>query len=295
MSSLEATRATPADALVAYGAHLRRSALAALTRATYARGAAAYLDWLGDHPEHARALDDPHERDWAVRDYLGSLRDARRAPATVNLALAAINDLYRFRGLGPAAAKPMFVPDPPPRALSDAELRRLLRALEARERPRDRALVALMAFAGLRVAEVAALEVDDVSITARTGRVMVRRGKGDRAREVPLPGEARAALAAWLPLRPADGGVALFPGPGERPLSVRAMHRAVAGAGRAAGLELAPHVLRHTYLSRLVRRGVDLFTVAELAGHRRLETTRRYARPSAEDRQAAVESLALDY
>ena len=46
--------------------------------------------------------------------------------------------------------------------------------------------------------------------------------------------------------------------------------------GRAAGVELSAHVLRHTWVTRLVRAGNDVVLVADLAGHRKLETTRRY-------------------
>jgi site-specific recombinase XerD len=58
---------------------------------------------------------------------------------------------------------------------------------------------------------------------------------------------------------------------------------------------LSAHVLRHTFLTRMVRQGADLVLVAELAGHRRLETTRRYSLPSDADRLLAVERLQIDY
>jgi len=54
-------------------------------------------------------------------------------------------------------------------------------------------------------------------------------------------------------------------------------------------------VLRHTCLTNLVRRGNDLVLVAEVAGHRRLETTRRYSLPSLDDREQAMEELQVDY
>ncbi|MGH9075697.1 MAG: tyrosine-type recombinase/integrase, partial [Acidimicrobiales bacterium] len=279
-----------------YAAHLGRSGLAPLTRTAYARHVGRYLTWLADHPEHDQALSEAHARDFAVRDYRRSMKEARLAPATLNNALAGVADLYRAIGLGPArGVRREASPRLAPQSLDEAQLRALLRALEARERPRDSAVAALMGFAGLRVAEVADLEVEDLSITARTGKVVVWRGKGDAEREVPLPAEARVALSAWLAVRPTNLGPALFPGPSGGHLSTRALHRLVAGAGRAAGLELHPHALRHTYLTRLVRRGTDLVMVAELAGHRRLETTRRYTRPSAADEAAAVEDLAVDY
>ncbi len=65
--------------------------------------------------------------------------------------------------------------------------------------------------------------------------------------------------------------------------------------GRQAGLELSAHVLRHTCLTNLVRGGNDLVMVAEIAGHRRLETTRRYSLPSIADREAAMEALRVEY
>ena len=64
--------------------------------------------------------------------------------------------------------------------------------------------------------------------------------------------------------------------------------------GRVAGVELSAHVLRHTWVTRLVRAGNDVVLVADLAGHRKLETTRRYSLPSLGDRQRAVEGLAVD-
>ncbi|MBW3607978.1 MAG: tyrosine-type recombinase/integrase, partial [Actinobacteria bacterium] len=63
---------------------------------------------------------------------------------------------------------------------------------------------------------------------------------------------------------------------------------------RAAGLELSAHVLRHTCITKLVRRGSDVVLVAELAGHRRLETTRRYSLPSDADRQLAMDDLEVE-
>ena len=62
----------------------------------------------------------------------------------------------------------------------------------------------------------------------------------------------------------------------------------------AAGLELSAHVLRHTCITKLVRGGNDVVLVAEIAGHRRLETTRRYSLPSQADRQQAMDRLEIE-
>ena len=291
-------RRTAAGALAGYRQHLDRSALAPSTRLAYGRHAARYLTWLAGQPHRQAALEVPDQRDWAVRDWRRSLiEDDRLAPATVNAALAGVDDLYRHLGIGPPRkVARQHLPPVAPRALTEVQLRRLLRAVEARCNPRDRAAIALMAFAGLRVSEVAAVRLDDIAVTARTGRVHVRAGKGDQPRDVPLPAEARSAVADWLAARPGvPPSSALFPGPDGRPVTVRCLHRAVTAAGNAADLTVSPHALRHTYVTRLVRQGADLPLVADLAGHRRLETTRRYSLPTDADRQAIVESLVVDY
>ena len=80
-----------------------------------------------------------------------------------------------------------------------------------------------------------------------------------------------------------------------RRLSTRAIDLVIRQLGRNANLELSAHVLRHTCFTNLVRGGNDLVLVAEVAGHKRLETTRRYSLPSVEDREAAMEGLHVDY
>ena len=154
-----------------------------------------------------------------------------------------------------------------------------------------------MAFAGLRVSEVAALDVADVSVTARTGRVIVRHSKGDTSRTVPLSGEARDALREWLGVRPGNSEGPLFPGPdgGGGRLTVRSLCRLVTVAGAETGISVSPHALRHTFVHAPGPQRHGPRPCGDLAGHRRIETTRWYALPSEPDRQAAVELLELDY
>jgi len=97
---------------------------------------------------------------------------------------------------------------------------------------RDRALLTLLYGTGLRLAEAAALDVDDVPTTERTGAVHVRAGQGERLRTVPLPADARSLLRCWLTERanhPAAqrGEPALWLGRRGR-LSARQLQRIVA-------------------------------------------------------------------
>lgn len=293
------TRSDPERQLVAYGAWLERQPLAKETRRTYRSRVGGYLAWLAaSDSRDGDPLSEGHARDWAVRDYKRHLKTARRAaPRSVNIALAAIDNFYGFVGLGPAAVRREVLPQVAPRALAVDEQRRLLRAAEGAS-ARDSAIVNVLLYTGLRLSEVAALDVDDVAITARKGKVVVRFGKGDAYREVPANAPLREALGGWLAQRralfePTDEAALFLNRAGGR-LSSRSIDAVIARLGPQAGLELSAHVLRHTFVTNLVRAGHDVVLVAELAGHRRLDTTRRYSLPSAADREAAMESLAVE-
>ena len=157
---------------------------------------------------------------------------------------------------------------------------------------RDRALALLLFYTALRIGECASLDSDDVALSARKGKVIVRAGKGDTYREVALNAEAREALSALLPERrqrfAKPDEPALFLNPGGRRLSIRSIDLALRRLGEEADIAVSAHTLRHSCLTNLV-------LVAEIAGHKRLETTRRYSLPTEGDREAAMESLRVEY
>jgi site-specific recombinase XerD len=158
-------------------------------------------------------------------------------------------------------------------------------------RGRDAVLVTLMLNTGLRVAEVAALDVGDVELNPRSGRIQVR-GKGRKARTVPLNAEAREKLQAWLATRPATETSALFVSQMLTRVTTRTVERVVTDYGYRARLEqLTPHTLRHTFAKSLVDRGVPIDQVAKLLGHSNLNTTRIYTEPNERDLEKAVDML----
>jgi site-specific recombinase XerD len=87
---------------------------------------------------------------------------------------------------------------------------------------------------------------------------------------------------------------ALFLNPQGSRISTSALDLIVRKVGRDCGLELSAHVLRHSCLTNLIRNGNDLVLVSEIGGHQRLETTRRYTRPTLEDKETAMNSLVRD-
>lgn len=160
---------------------------------------------------------------------------------------------------------------------------------------RDRAIVLLLANSGLRVAELCALELDDVALKECSGLLTVQRGKGNKRRQVPLNVEASRPLDTWLPLRKvvAIGSFALFCDRQGQPLRPRGVQRAIEEYGRRAKVAVTPHVLRHTFAKSLADAGVPTEQIAALLGHSKLETTRRYTQPTERDLAAAVERLEL--
>lgn len=243
--------------------------------------------------------DDPLH-DSFVRDYKMYLKTERKAkPSSVNLALAAIDHFYLFLGLDQPRVKREDLPQQSPRSLKLEEQKAFLRAVERTPSVRDQAVAQLLFYTALRLSECAALNVDDVRISARKGLVIVRSGKGDTYREIPLNAEVREALKVWKKDRakrfPDHVDPALFLNLKGSRLSTRAIDQIIRRLGNDAHLELSAHVLRHTCLTNLVRRGNDLVLVAEVAGHKRLETTRRYTLPSLADREQAMEALRLEY
>jgi integrase len=136
--------------------------------------------------------------------------------------------------VGSATVRREELPAAAPRALDVGEQRRLLREAE-RASSRDRALVVLLLYTALRLAEVVALDVDNVRISARKGVVIVRSGKGDAFREVPLNALVRQVLEEWLTdrvSRAREGERALIVGRGGRRLSKRAVDDAVRAGDR---------------------------------------------------------------
>jgi site-specific recombinase XerD len=247
--------------LTEHDAWLERQALAVRTRAAYRRWVREFLEHLeaGGELEPFFASDGEHDRRSAVADWRRRLVDRRLAPSTVNLALAAVTSLLDSRALRPPDVPRVEIDPKAPRALSQPQLRALQRETDRLPSSRDRAIVQLLMLTGVRIGELAALEVDDVRLTQRTGELVIRHGKGDRRRLVPLSRPARAALREWLADRIAHrsqpsvkSGPLWISRTGEQ-MSVRSLGKIVSAVMDRAGIEDSAHALRHTVATRLIR------------------------------------------
>ena len=289
--------------------------------------ARTYLDSLspGSRPTMKQSLDaiaslltggrgDLDTLDWSRLRYkhtsaLRTVLKARYAPATASKMLCALRrvlkealrldlidprDYSKAVDLGQIKEKRTLRG----RALSSSEIGELMATCGDRENPidlRDAALIAILRGAGLRRAEVAALEVRDFD--PKTGALEVRRGKGDKDRRVYLPQGAIAFVEAWLEVRGRKTGALLCPirrgGHIEfRSMCADAVLKILRRRAELAGVEsFSPHDFRRTFCSDLLDAGVDIVTVQKLAGHASPVTTAKYDRRGEEAKRRAVQKL----
>jgi integrase/recombinase XerC len=143
---------------------------------------------------------------------------------------------------------------------------------------RDRALLELAYSSGLRVSELAGLELAALDLAEGEVRVL---GKGAKERIVPVGEPARVSLKAWLALRPtlpAPDSEAVFVSRSGRRLTSRAIQQRLAGWAVKRGLarHVHPHMLRHSFASHLLQSSGDLRAVQELLGHASIASTQIY-------------------
>jgi len=185
-----------------------------------------------------------------------------------------------------------------PRFLSEAEYQRLLR--ECSHKPRDAAIIELYLQTGMRLSELARLQLVDIEIPKRItpdpdnmGAVRVRR-KGGKYVYIPLNHKACKAIAAYLTVRPdIIGETALFISQFKRPISIRAIQERVTKYAKEAGIQASVHTLRHTMATHHVARGTDLKTVQETLGHADLKTTSIYVSLAKTAQRKALQEHAL--
>ena len=248
---------------------------------------------------------------YALRQYQKhSLDEARVSPNTWNSRLWALDIFTKWieaergasysdllvgcknkeHGIRPAAY----------RSLTDKEIHDLMQQLERNIRGsittfdyqvnvRDAAIVTLMLKAGLRVAEVAALDQTDITINERSSSVKVRNGKGSKERILPLNLEARNAISEH---RKISTAAALFGGKNSERLSTRQIERIVNYIGAQIHVpEMSPHWLRYTFAKCLERASTPIATIAKALGHANIETTKKYLEASYAEIESAMERM----
>lgn len=274
---------------------LEESDLSPITVKNYRADLRAFEKWFYEtgEPDFDPAKITPTD----LRQFRHFLLEKRRLrPNTINRHLATLRSFLNWAastGLMPDGRMPTMPRGvrevrPGPRWLDRRERMALLKAVERERNPRDIAIVKLLLHTGLRVGELCSLTWRDVRITPRKGLMIIRNGKGQKRREIPLNQDVRNALLGIGYQEHAGSSRPIFLGQ-RGGLTPRGVQSLLGKYGKAAGLEeVSPHTLRHTFCKDLIDAGAKLQEVAALAGHESLDTTRRYCEPSIKDLERTV-------
>lgn len=279
----------PPDALdegiARFVAHIRvekgQSPLTATTYGRHLRQLAAFLRKVGRAEWHQATKED-------LTAWVLAAKELEAHPNTLFIALASARAFFRFAHAEGYAGDLAPVIDLPrrweslPHALSPEEVERLIKAadLDTDLGVRDRAIVELFYAAGLRLAELVRLEVNDLQWELGVARIT---GKGDKQRLAPIGDEAIGWIRRYLrEVRPKLAGDSasgrLFLARGGRGLSRESVALTIRRLAKRAriGKRVTPHMLRHSFATHLLQGGADLRAIQEMLGHASIETTQIY-------------------
>jgi integrase/recombinase XerC len=227
-----------------------------------------------------------------IRSFLGHLHRQKVKKVTVNRKISSLRAFYRYllrQGKikkNPANMVQLLKTEKyMPTFLSVDEAFELLNAAAGKKSLdlRTRAMMELFYSSGLRLSELAALNVMDIDFNQQLVKV---RGKGRKERIVPVGKTALQSIRQYLEetgdLRKGIGaGVfeePLFLNARGKRISTRSIARMIDEAAQKSGLgrKISPHALRHTFATHLLNAGADLRSIQELLGHKSLSTTQKY-------------------
>jgi integrase/recombinase XerC len=284
-----------------YLQELLREGASPHTREAYASDLAQFLEFLSPpqtEPPAPAAIDLLMLREW-----LASLYHRELDVMSVRRKLAALRGLFRYmvrEGVVTLnVAKLVRTPKAPkrlPEVPSPEQVNTLIDGVPAAadklERPhaaRDRAIFELLYGCGMRISELAGLNLEDLD---RAEGWMRLRGKGRKERQVPLPKQAAEALERYLGERPVirDEHAVMLNHRGKR-LTARGLRGIIElyATYLAGDASLHPHSFRHAYATHLLSAGADLRAIQELLGHARLSTTQKYTQVSLTDLMAVYD------
>lgn len=264
------SRARRATLLSLYRRELLGRGLASSTREQNVRAVSDFLLFLGE-----RRVGRVSRR--LIRAYLAALFKRGGSAKLVRRRVYVLRSFFGFLRLAElVGSDPMELIEAPrcprslPRFLSEAEMTRLLDVPLSVE---GRAVLETLYATGCRVGELIGMRIEDVNFSDRTIRV---RGKGSKERLVLFGGKAAASLRLYLGNR--QRGVLFLTRRG-RPLTRKAVSRVLQQAAEWADLgdwHPHPHMIRHSFATHLLARGVDLRYLQELLGHENVSTTALY-------------------
>jgi integrase/recombinase XerC len=281
------------DLIEQFGKHLKLKNSSLHTLRNYLSDLGQFNDYLsppdsqGQRMPYAIGLLDHH----VIREYLGHLHDQKIEKSSMSRKISAIRSFCKFlcreNVLKENPAKLVRLPKVPQKVPNHLTVDDCVKLIESPDVStplglRDRAILELLYACGVRVSELAGLNLEDIDFNER---LVLVRGKGRKERLVPFGRHCHGALVAYLEQRRAllgVGGDSCFPAVflnhlGTR-LTTRSVGRLVEKYVRLSGLaqKISPHGIRHSFATHMLNSGADLRSIQELLGHKSLSTTQRY-------------------
>jgi integrase/recombinase XerC len=236
-----------------------------------------------------------------LREWVSTLFHDKQMATTIRRKVAALRAFFKYEmRQGKTAKNPaklLILPKLPktlPKVPTAEQVNNLVDAVDNNDldRPfpkRDRAMFEFLYGCGLRISELAGLNIEDLD----TGeKWIIVRGKGRKERQVPYGSKAAQALENWLPDRQATPAErALFVNYRGARISTRGIRKIVTLYARllAEDASVHPHTLRHAFATHLLSDGADLRAIQELLGHAQLSTTQKYTQVALADLMAVYD------
>ena len=257
------------------------------TVSCYIRDTKTFLDWFDGEVGTVSEYD-------AV-SFKKHLQRECKAIITVNRKIASVNSflhwLYENGHVGQEIKiQTINIKDKPEfKGVEAADIKRLRREVHRSGDKLHICIVELLLGTGIRVSELVNIRLQDIKITERKGWVEVI-GKGNAKRTVPISKDARKAIEDYIQVRPKRGGEYLLIGQREN-LKRNAVNLILDKYGEKLGIEVTPHMLRHSFGYKLVSEGVAITTIKDILGHEDIKTSLIYTQTTKSDMQNAVEDL----
>lgn len=213
-----------------------------------------------------------------IEAFLASMSKNGYTPKSISRKINSTRTFYRFLKVNEFITDDpsLLVSHPryelaPPRILSHTEYRALRDA--ARHDPRMFAIIELFLQTGIRIGELAYLELEDIN----TDSLKIRSQEKHEERTVPLNRAAKEALKRYLDMRPSVAEKRVFITKSGKPFLIRNIRTAIERYFRICDIKGAKvNDLRHTFVAHHLRHGVSLILLSKVLGHKRLSTTERY-------------------
>lgn len=217
----------------------------------------------------------------SIRHYLSTLDVG---PVTLGIRIKVLRTFCRWLHAEGYLKTDVMVPIPNPKVptvfphvLPEDDIRKLIQV--AKKKPRDLAIVLVLLDTGIRASECCSLSIDDIDLEGRS--LLIRNGKGQKARYVFLSDTTARAISRWLVYRPSDAfDDALFISQKTRErMSRNCLSVAIKRMGERAGIKgtrCSPHSCRHTFATQWIRAGGDTHSLQKMLGHTTTRTAEKY-------------------